>query len=67
MISELLPIELKNQTKLFENYRNIYINDVPEYNQVDLINARLSRRQVYNLIDEIYKKIKNSYNNIEVI
>jgi hypothetical protein len=61
IISQLLPINIKITNDLFMKYKGVLLDRVPYNDYEDVLMARELRPSIYNLINDIYNKIKNSY------
>ena len=66
IISQSLPERLMISTNLFMEYKGKPIYMVAENIEDDLIDARQLRPSINVIIREIYKIIKNSYENYEI-
>jgi hypothetical protein len=61
IISQLLPIDIKIANDLFIKYKGMSLDKVPPNKYEDVWMARELRPSIYNVINEVYNKIKNSY------
>lgn len=61
IISQNLPVDLKESNELFTKYKGKLLSTIADDIHIDLSIARNNNPHIYKLINGIYKKIKNNY------